>query len=355
MSDQHHKENEEVDLGSLFIIIGKGFSKLFSFIGSIFKAIFSFLINSLLFLKANIIKLAVATIVGGATGIFFEYKSGTKYVADLYVKPNFGSARQLYNNIQFYDDLVKQKLVDQKNNTDLSKIFNITPEDAESLKKFTIQPVINENDILTSFDELMQSVDTSTVKSYSYRKFKETFTEVDYKVHRISVISSKNDVFQKLSTPIISSIVNNDYFKTLKGNNKKSLLETDALLRKNLQQTDSLHNLYKKVLLEEAKKLSPGTSISLQEKGNASNKELQLFNTSLRLNKELIEVNDDLSEKSEIINIVSNFQPIGHKVKEIQKNKGFQFGIIGLFLMILGLLLLKLNSYLDTHKNKKKF
>ncbi|WP_299713005.1 hypothetical protein [uncultured Tenacibaculum sp.] len=350
MSDQHHKESEEVDLGSLFVIIGRGFSKLFNFIGTIFKAIFSFIITSLLFLKANIIKLVIAAVVGGATGIFFEYKSGTKYVADLYVKPNFGSARQLYNNIQFYDDLVSQKLVDQQNNIDLSKIFSISPEDAESLKRFTIQPVINENDILTSFDELMQSVDTSTVKSYSYRKFKETFTEVDYKVHKISVISSKNDVFQKLSTPIISSIINNNYFKTLKGNNKKSLLETDALLRKNLKQTDSLHDLYKKVLLEEAKKTSTGTSINLREKGNASNKELQLFETSLKLNNELIEVNDDLSEKSEIINIVSNFQPIGHKVKEIQKNKGFQFSLLGIVFTIVLLLFLKMNSFLEKYK-----
>ncbi|WP_299833702.1 hypothetical protein [uncultured Tenacibaculum sp.] len=345
MSDQHHKESEEVDLGSLFVIIGRGFSKLFNFIGTIFKAIFSFIITSLLFLKANITKLAIAAVIGGIVGFFIEYNTGTKYEATLYVKPNFGSARQLYNNIQFYDDLVRQK-----NNKDLSKVFGISPKDAESLKKFTIEPVINENDILSSFDELMQSIDTATVKSYSYRKFKETFTEVDYKIHEISVVSFKNDIFQELSNPIISSIINNDYFKTLKGNNKKSLLETDALLRKNLQQADSLHDLYKKVLLEEAKKTTNGTSISLRDKGNTSNKELQLFETSLKLNNELVEVNDDLSEKSEIINIVSNFQPIGHEVKEIEKNKAFQLSLVSVLLVILILLAIQLNTFLEEYK-----
>ena len=46
MSTNQQKENsksnneEEVDLGSLFVIIGKGFSKFFNFIGAIFKGIF---------------------------------------------------------------------------------------------------------------------------------------------------------------------------------------------------------------------------------------------------------------------------------------------------------------------------
>ncbi len=350
------QENEEVDLGSLFVIIGRGFTKLFNFIGSIFQGVFNFLITFLLFLKSNILKIGIAAVVGGVAGFVVEQRSGTKYIANLYVKPNFGSARQLYNNIQFYDDLVSQydDLVAKKKGSELSKIFDISPEEAKSIKKFSIKPVINENDILTSFDELMQSIDTATVKSYSYAKFKATFTDVDYKVHEISVISSKNDVFQKLSIPIISSIVNNDYYKTLKGNNKKSLLRTDALLKKNLQQADSLHDVYKKVLLEEAKKTSSGTTISLRERNNmTTNRELELFEMSLKLNEELVEVSDDLSEKSEIINIVSNFQPIGHKVKEIQKNKGFQYALIGIVLMIIVLLLIQLNAFLKIQESKK--
>lgn len=341
------KENEEVDLGSLFIVIGNAFSKIGNFITSIFKAIFRFTIEALLFVKANIIKLGIATIVGGAFGVFLEFKTGKKYEANLYVKPNFGSSRQLYNNIKFYDDLVKQK-----NHEDLSRIFNISPEEAESLKRFAIKPVVNENDILTSFDDLMQSIDTSTVKSYSYRKFKETFTEVDYRIHEISVTSSKDNVFQKLSNPIISSIINNDYFKKLKTNSRENLQRTDALLRKNLQQTDSLHNLYKTVLLEEAKKSNAGTTIDLAQNNTTTDKELKLFETNLLLNARLVEVNNDLSEKSDVINIVSNFQPIGHKVREIEKNKGFQFALIGFALMVIGLLLIKLNKYLESYKSK---
>ena len=51
-TNQPQKSNEEeVDLGSLFVIIGRGFSKFFNFIGSIFKGIFHTVILFLIFIK----------------------------------------------------------------------------------------------------------------------------------------------------------------------------------------------------------------------------------------------------------------------------------------------------------------
>jgi hypothetical protein len=49
MSTDKNKNEEEVDLGSLFVIIGNGFNNFFNFIGSIFKGIFHSLIITLLF------------------------------------------------------------------------------------------------------------------------------------------------------------------------------------------------------------------------------------------------------------------------------------------------------------------
>ena len=57
MSTNQRNNEEEVDLGSLFLIIGKGFSKLFNFIGNIFKDIFHVVITILIFVKKNIIKI----------------------------------------------------------------------------------------------------------------------------------------------------------------------------------------------------------------------------------------------------------------------------------------------------------
>ena len=72
MSTAKNNNEEEVDLGSLFVIIGKGFKNFFNFIGSIFKGAFHFLISILLFFKKHFIKLAIAILMGGIVGLYLE-------------------------------------------------------------------------------------------------------------------------------------------------------------------------------------------------------------------------------------------------------------------------------------------
>ena len=103
----------------------------------VLKYLFS-LILILLFVKDNLVKLSVAAIIGAVIGTFFEIKKEPTYGADLQVQPNFKSTRQLYNNVNYYNDLVKQK-----DTVSLANAFNISVNEASSLKKFTIYPVKN--------------------------------------------------------------------------------------------------------------------------------------------------------------------------------------------------------------------
>ncbi|CAL2105749.1 conserved hypothetical protein [Tenacibaculum sp. 190524A02b] len=339
-----NKHEEEVDLGSLFVLIGKGFTKFFNFIGGIFVGIFHFLILILLFFKKNFLKLGIAMVIGAGLGLIIDVKEDKKYGSNLLVQTNFDSARQLYNNVEFYNNLVKQENIPL-----LVKTFNINEEEAKSLQKFIIEPVENSNDIVTTYDELILSIDTLTAKSFTFLDFKKSFTKYDYKVHNLEVKATKNDVFTKLDEVIISSITENSYFNKLKELTNENLNRTDKLLRKNLSQTDSLHNLYKKVLLEEAKSVSQGTNIDLGS-SKQNNKELDLFSTSLKLNKELKEVSVEKSEKSEVVNVISNFQPIGYEIKGVSKYKFVQIALLALGIMILYLLGVMLNRYLNKYK-----
>lgn len=344
MSKEKNTKDDEIELGSLFIIIGKGFSNFFNFIGNIFKGFFHFLILILLFIKTHSRKLLLSAIIGAIIGTVIEVKKDTTFGADLQVQPNFGSSRQLYNNINYYNDLVKQK------NTDLlAKVFSIPSEDASSLKKFEVFPIKNGNDFLTVYDELILSVDTLTAKSYSFSLFKKTFTKYDYKVHNIRVIATKNDIFSKLDAIIVASIVENKYFNKVKTLVNENLNRTDSLLRENIVQIDTLRKVYMKVLLEEAKKLSTGTTIDLGG-GKRATKELELFETNRKINKDLKEISEDKAEKSEVINVISNFQHVGYELKGVQENYGFIGGALGAALMILFLLLAQLNVYLDNYK-----
>ncbi|MBL4604887.1 MAG: hypothetical protein JKY02_04280 [Flavobacteriaceae bacterium] len=344
-TNQQNKE-EEVDLGSLFIIIGNGFKKLFNFIWMIVTEIFHFLILILLFIKGNIIKLVIAAVIGGGVGGFLEYKKGKSFGSDLLVQPNFKSARQLYNNIGYYNDLVAQR-----DTTLLASTFNISTKEASALRGFQVNPIKTDNDILELYDELILSVDTLTVKSYSFALFKRAFTDYDYKVHTVHVEATDNKIFSNLDSIIISSIIENQYFNKLKKITRENLYRTDSLLRENLIQIDTLRQVYMKVMLEEAKKLSNGTSIDLGGEKKTT-KELELFQTNRTINKDLKEVSEDISEKSEVINVISNFQPVGYEIKGIGQNYIFILAGLGMLLVSLFVLLRGLNTYLESYKKK---
>ncbi len=341
---QQETTNEEVDLGSLFVIIGRGFRNFFKFIGSIFKGIFNFLIAILLFIKSNIVKLGIASLLGAIFGFIIELYYPDKYASEMLVEPNFKSVKQLYYNVDFYNDLVEQK-----DTLTLAKTFNISEDDAASLKKFSIEPIINKNDIINAYDEFINRVDTATVSRYSFEDFKPQFKELDYKTHKIVVVSYKNNVFKSLSNTIISSVVKNDYFERVRNLTNEYLDRTDAVYRQNLKQIDSLAKVYMQVMIAEAKKETSGTNIDLGSQ-NRRAREIDLFETSIKINEELEEVSEKRSEKHNVINVISDFQAIGYKINGVTKNYIFILGAFGFGVMASILLLFKLNIYLENYK-----
>lgn len=346
MSTNQQNKEEEVDLGSLFIIIGNGFRKFFDFIWKILTGLFHFLMLILLFLKEHAIKLGIAALIGGAIGGYSEYVKETMYGSDLLLQPNFKSSKQLYDNVNYYNDLV-----DQKEFNLLQKTFGIDSTEASSIRKFEVTPIRSENDILESYDELVLSIDTLTIKSYSFAQFRRAFTDFDYKVHQVHVEATNSKVFAKLDDVIISSIVENNYYNRVKTITRENLYRTDSLLRKNLGDVDSLRQVYMSVMLEEAKKETSGTNIDLAG-GNQQAKELDLFRTNRLINKDLKDISEEISEKSEVINVISNFQPVGYEIKGLSKNNVVIYAGLAFLVMAVFILLLQLNKFLDAYKKK---
>ncbi|MDT7831129.1 hypothetical protein RQM59_01990 [Flavobacteriaceae bacterium S356] len=344
MSTKQHNSEEEVDLGSLFQVIGKGFSRFLNFVVSIFKGIFHFLIIVLLFFRKHAIIIIISGVVLGAVGYFLDSSKTIIYESKMLVKPNFNSTKQLYSNIKFYNDLVGQEEYEL-----LTGTFNISDEEARSLRGFSIKPIKNENDIVSGYNELLASVDTISLRNYKITEFKEAFTNHDYKVHEIKVRSTQNKIFTKFDAAILSSIINNEYFKKLKESENTNLDRSYNLYQKNLKDADTLRKVYMKALLDEAKKPTQGTSIDMGSRGNQNN-EIQLFSISRNLNSNLSKINEDKAHKTEIVNVISSFQKIGSKEQGLLKNKMLVLGAIGILGTILVLLLKELNGFLNNYK-----
>ena len=278
MSTKKQNNDEEVDLGSLFTVIGKGFKNFFNFIGNIFKGIFHRLILILLFLKLHILKFSVAVLIGGIVGFFLESNKETKFSSNLIVKPNFESTQLLYENINYYNDLVKQQ-----NTKHLASIFKIDTSKAAALRKFEITPLMNSNDIINAYDNFILEVDTLTVKSYDFDNFESSFTDFDYLVHNIEVQATVSDIFSELENTIINSIEKNTFFNKIKNLTKENLNTKDSILKANFIEVDSLRSVYMRAILEGAKNNSNGTNIDLGSKSNIT-KENDLFEIDRKIN-----------------------------------------------------------------------
>ena len=339
--------SDEIDLGQLFQLIGRGFQKLFNFIGSIFKGLFHILILFLLFLQKNGIILGIAVVVGAVGGYILDSIKPEKYISKMVVEPNFNSVQQLYNNIDFYNDLAEAK-----DSIALADALDIEQSEAASIKEIFVDSYSDENQKIKLFDEFVRQLDTSTVKAIDFESYLKNFNSMDARFHQISLISTNNLVAKKVQPTIVESISANEYFKLQKGINDINLELQDSIINQQLVEVDALQDLYKTVLEKEAEKPMQGTNINLAENGESQNKELALVKEREILKKQLVQLNREKANKASILNVISDFPNRGVKLKGFWKSYKFVLPI-GLLVMAIAFMgLLYLNKYLREFASK---
>jgi len=349
MADQPVNQNssDEIDLGQLFQMIGRGIQKFFNFIGSIFKGIFHLIILFLLFVQKNIIIIAAAVIIGGVGGFILDRVSAEKYISRMVVEPNFNSVQQLYNNIDFYNDLAKAE-----DSVALATALNITEHEASTIKEIFTDSYSDENQKIKLFDQFIKELDTTTIKAIDYENYLENFNSLDARFHQISVISTDNKVAKKAQPAIINSISVNEYFKLQKKINDENLDLQEEIYQKQLIELDSLQSLYRTVLVKEADKPMQGTSINMAQTGESRSRELALIQEKDILKEKLVELNEERANKSTIINVISDFPTRGVELRGIWNSYKFKLPI-ALLILVFGILaLLEINKYLKSYSKK---
>src|SRR5690606_28984523 len=343
----NNTSSEEIDLGQLFQLIGNAFKKLFQFIGNIFKGIFHILILFLLFLQKHFIKFVIVAAVGLALGIYLDKVSEPIYVSTMVVEPNFNSVQQLYNNINFYNELAEAA-----DSVALAEVLEISAHEASFIKKFQVESYSDENQKVQLFDKFVRSLDSTTKKAIDMEKYLKNFNSLDARFHTITVRATNNMVAKKIQIPIIASISRNDYFQLQQSINDKNIALQDSLYKKQLMEVDSLQQLYKRVMVKEAERPMQGTSINLGEGGGLQNKELSLINRVDILKENLVLLNEERANKSSILNVISAFPRSGVEIKGLLNSYKFwlPIGFMGIALVVLRWL--DLNVYLKKYKNE---
>lgn len=352
MSPEQPQSNE-IDLKELFRIIGNIFNKLFSFIRNILLLIFDLIIKVLIIIRVHILKFAIVGFLSVIVGWFIDARQEPLYGSNMFVEANYDSTRQLYSNIKYYNGLSEDA-----DSLTLANIFNITKDQAGSLRGFFIEPDVTENGMLNAYNDFMKKTDTTFVLGeINFRKFRSNISPLDFSMHQISVISSDKNIIPKLQESIATKNIENNYIKKQKEVTLRNLEKTEQTLKSQLVKIDTLDLVYKELLRKDPKddksKAGSGTYIQLAANNENKTKEIELLKMNEEISNKILEINLKKELNSETINVLSGFSP-GAEIKNFYNSFLFKIPVITLTLLLLFILLRELNGYLNKYQENKR-
>ncbi len=260
MADQpiNQSTSDEIDLGQLFQMIGKGFNKL----GNFFLRVF-------LYLKKNAIILIGLFIVGVLIGYGLNFVTEEKQQVDVIVKPNLESKDYLYDVVEEIESNLKDKN---------EPFFNEMEISIDELKGFKIgiAPVkeeMNNGDKELEYLQVLQKFENTDLVSDVLREEVLKNSELS---HRITFFY-KNDSGYDIAKNLMGYINTNAYFNELITIKTKNSLETIERNEQSIAQIDTLVKAYSqrmktnvqsaeigKIVLDNEEQLNVGALLNLK-------------------------------------------------------------------------------------------
>ncbi|MGM5469150.1 hypothetical protein ACS386_02635 [Flavobacteriaceae bacterium LMO-SS05] len=352
LPDQPH--SEEVDLGQLFKLIGNAFNRFFRFIGSIFNGLFLAFVWLVFFFKKHAIKILIAALIGFGLGYLKEKISAPVYQSTVIVKQNYETGKNLYNLIDFYNDLI-----DTGDEQTLMSVLDISQEDAASLVSIGVEPNITENQKLKDYDNFVRGLDSTLAASVDYDRYSENINLYEFKEQVLYVNVHNNINVNPIFNKIVENINKTQYFKREQEKDIKELENRESALKQALIKSDSLQNMYKRVL-EKPLDDKKGTQTSITIEGSDQidkTKEFELYKSEIEIRRELVQIERQKEDKSEILEIITRSQEkgvINNDIKILNQSFSPKVFYAGLFILILTLTLLGLQflKYLEKFQDK---
>jgi len=332
MTEKNSKD--EIDILSLFSLIGKKTNSLLVLIINFFISFLNLIVSLLYLVKRNYLILLISLIIGSLVGYFYEKNLYVpQYQTTLTLSPNFGSTYHLYENIKFYQSLIVQKDFEK-----LSDVLNIDSSFTKFIISFSIEPYKNEELNLEGFEKLLNMADSTTALTLSYSEYADKIPFESYISHVIKLKLTNNKVPPLLEHSIITAIEKNKYYRDKKNTYLKNLKIKREYVEASIQKIDTLLFAKKGMDNDDLKRKNLGTTILLDKNQN-TDLELKLFDNYSTLNNELIYINNELNKKANIINIISSF-PMTAEILNKSKN---HYIISGSFLFLFTLIIILFN------------
>jgi hypothetical protein len=326
--DNHNKENSrkdnDIDLGSLLAIMGRGFAGLGRSIRTGAGGLGTALVNILVFLKRKMIWLLLAVVTGLAWGIYSGAGTDAKYSSEMTARFNFKSTLTLYNTIDYLNALIVTNKVQ-----DLARVLSLTEEEAKDMVNFSAEPIIDE---LTISELYKQSfllfdrsyrlrTDTFWTRIIPYEKFKESLTKFDIPMQRVKAVSTNASAFRKIEAGFLKLITENENLKNNYAINATMQREEENILLTSIRGLDTLRTVYNEKLRASGLATTSGgtTNVNLIDRP-ANSPELEIYNFVLSLKDELRSMRNYEMNNGQLVLVYASFNPVGKKVIGFQQN-----------------------------------
>ncbi|WP_025743770.1 hypothetical protein [Aquimarina pacifica] len=339
--------SEEIDLGQLFLLLGNAVNKLVGVVRNFFKSLFYFFILFLQFLRVHFVKFIIALCTGVGVGALLDYMDLPVYRSSMIIEPNFNSAQQLYNSVQFYN-----QLAEQKESKILAEALEINEKEASYIKMISIESFSDETQRIKQFSEFISELDSISQKQVDYEDYLTNFNDINAKFHKIQIEATSPEVAKKCQKSIVTSVENNEYFRLQREVNDSNLLLKDSVIKTQQGELNNLLAFYKELKIIEAKKPEGSTSISFSESEVEQTSDIEILNHARELKDEIIELNQEKANTKNTINIISEFPNRGALIDDMLQKKVVLMPMLFICILFVILSIISLNKYLVNYERK---
>lgn len=308
---------EEIDLGSLF----KKFKKTSK---NLVKVVFSILA---FYLKFWIVVL-VLILVGVGYGFYLDSNTKKEYQNRGIVIPNFESVDYLYNNIEYFNDKIKNK--------DSVFLKEILSEDYKAIKKIEIEPI---SDMYNMMTKSRDQIDVFRIL-FQNQELDKFFGDISnskyFKYHTINIVTRGENESRDVVSKLIAYWNSNELY-----NEYRSIYQENAVsqMEEYKKMNSQIDTLLASVVRSNKKELSSGVVI------NENSNLFALFDRKELFLDKLLEVQKNTVDYTDVVRLVNmNYD------KEIHKfSNKIKYPII--FIFLFSLLFFIIYSY----KSLKKY
>lgn len=255
-------DNQEIDLAQVSRKLSHAYENFLSWI-----------FRGFLFIKRNIIILAVLFIVGAGLGFFLD-RTTTIYNHEIIVAPNFGSTEYAYSKINLINSKIKEN--------DVKFLKSIGIANPKLIAEIEIEPITDIYNFVSGKEQNFELIKLMAEDGDINKIIVDETTSINYTNHRIKITTTKIVDRKQIIDPILKYLNESSYFFDI----QKSVQESTRLKiqanERTIAQIDSL--------------LSNFSSVS---KGNGKSDKLVYYNENTQLN-------DVLQTKNELIQDVAN-------------------------------------------------